>query len=145
MSERRYWSEEEARAYLPRLKVLLALVRRATHLAARAQANGHADVMPDGEDQLRWAAGDSFSGGPEGGPELVGDMPRDADSALGELEAMGIILRDPLKGVVDFPARLPSGREVLLCWLAGEDELGWWHFPEDGFAGRRPLPLPADL
>jgi hypothetical protein len=27
----------------------------------------------------------------------------------------------------------------LLCWLENEDTIGWWHLPEHGFAGRRPL------
>ena len=34
-----------------------------------------------------------------------------------------------------------SGEEVLLCWRLGEDEIGYWHGLEDGFSGRRPLPL----
>ena len=40
--------------------------------------------------------------------------------------------------LVDFPAR--SGEDlVLLCWREGEDAIGWFHRPEDGFAGRRPV------
>ncbi len=50
-----------------------------------------------------------------------------------------------VKGVapllVDFPARL-NGETVLLCWLEGEHELGWYHKPEHGFAGRRVIPVP---
>jgi hypothetical protein len=45
-----------------------------------------------------------------------------------------------LKGIapllLDFPASY-DGEEVLLCWLEGERELGWYHKPEYGFAGRR--------
>lgn len=29
--------------------------------------------------------------------------------------------------------------EILLCWLEGEDELGWWHHVNHGFLGRRPM------
>ncbi len=64
--------------------------------------------------------------------------------ALAELERQGIVLRDADRGLIDFTA-LHLGKEVLLCWQLGEDELAWWHFPEDGFAGRRPLPLPPEL
>ena len=71
-------------------------------------------------------------------------MTFDAREALAELEQQGIILRDPDNGLIDFPC-VHGGREVLLCWKLGEDDLGWWHFPEDGFAGRRPLPLPPEL
>ncbi len=45
-----------------------------------------------------------------------------------------------VKGVapllIDFPA-VADGREVLLCWLEGEPELGWYHPVELGFMGRR--------
>jgi hypothetical protein len=74
--------------------------------------------------------------------ELPGIAPAEA---LAELEARGIVVRDLQRGLVDFPSRHPGGREVLLCWQLGEPDLAWWHLPEDGFAGRRPLPLPPEL
>ena len=40
--------------------------------------------------------------------------------------------------LVDFPAEHGDG-VVLLCWQEGEREIGWYHRPEDGFAGRRPV------
>jgi hypothetical protein len=58
------------------------------------------------------------------------------------LEADGIVLRDIERGLVDFPARSPSGRSYWLCWLLDEDVVAWWHWPEDGFAGRTPLTEP---
>jgi hypothetical protein len=60
-------------------------------------------------------------------------------AASAELEAVDIVLRDPERGLVDFPS-IRAGREIYLCWLVDqEDEVGWWHEPETGFAGRRPL------
>src|SRR6266581_4295152 len=53
-------------------------------------------------------------------------------------------LRDAETGLVDFPARSPSERPYWLCWLPDEPEVGWWHWPETGFAGRRPLSDPPD-
>jgi Uncharacterized conserved protein (DUF2203) len=55
-----------------------------------------------------------------------------------ELEQLEIVVRDPVRGLVDFPA-LRDGEEVYLCWLVDEDEVAHWHAPEAGFAGRRPL------
>ncbi len=80
------------------------------------------------------------------GPKGEEDPPVsfDVQEALAELEDQGIVLRDPDRGLIDFRA-LHSGREVLLCWQLGEEGLQWWHLPEDGFAGRRPLPLPPEL
>jgi hypothetical protein len=59
-------------------------------------------------------------------------------AALTELQAMDVVLRDLDRGLVDFPA-IRDGREVYLCWEEGEDEISFWHEPEAGFAGRRPL------
>jgi hypothetical protein len=52
----------------------------------------------------------------------------------------GAQVKDLDSGLIDFPA-LRRGETVLLCWQLGEDEIAWWHRIDDGFAGRRPLPL----
>jgi hypothetical protein len=31
--------------------------------------------------------------------------------------------------------------EVCLCWHVGEGEIAYWHGLEEGYAGRKPLPL----
>jgi hypothetical protein len=67
------------------------------------------------------------------------------EDALAELRAKDIVLRDPVNGLLDFPALTETGVVYLLCWKQDEEDLGWWHFAEEGFAGRKPLPLPPDL
>jgi len=57
-----------------------------------------------------------------------------------EIASHGAQVKDLDSGLVDFPA-LRRGETVLLCWQLGEDEIAWWHRVDDGFAGRRPLPL----
>jgi hypothetical protein len=59
-------------------------------------------------------------------------------AALAQLQEAEVVLRDLDRGLVDFPA-LREGREVYLCWLEGEAEIGYWHDLEAGFAGREPL------
>jgi hypothetical protein len=57
----------------------------------------------------------------------------------GQLENLGIQLKDYTQGLIDFPS-MREGRVVLLCWKADEgDQVEWWHDVEDGFAGRQPL------
>ncbi len=58
--------------------------------------------------------------------------------AAAELEAADIVVRDPVRGLVDFPA-IVDGEEVYLCWMLDEPEVGHWHEPDAGFAGRQPL------
>jgi hypothetical protein len=55
---------------------------------------------------------------------------------VGELTDDGIVVRDPERGLIDFPARTETGDTYLLCWLDGEDAIDWWHWPDAGFAGR---------
>lgn len=110
----RYWTVEEARAYLPRLRHLVEVVRSAVTLAAVSRSNGH------------------------------GRRPReDPRAALGELEDGDIIVRDPASGLVDFHALGPDGVVYLLCYRLDEDDLRWWHLPEEGFPGRKRLPRDA--
>jgi hypothetical protein len=124
----RYYTHEEATAALPRVRVqverIRELVAQATAPSNAPSGNGHA---------------------PSSNGQGSGD-PGDAElrSLVEELQRDGIVLRDPGRGLIDFPAQSPSGREYLLCWLAGEDAIEWWHWPDAGFAGRTPLSQPPE-
>lgn len=65
-------------------------------------------------------------------------LARELDGYQRELEALGIQLKDPRLGLVDFPSEL-AGRHVLLCWRLGEPEVQFWHDVDAGYAGRQPL------
>jgi hypothetical protein len=58
--------------------------------------------------------------------------------ALEQVQSLGVIVKDLDTGLVDFPSRR-EGEDVLLCWQLGEDEVGYWHGYDDGYAGRRPI------
>ncbi|MHB8584737.1 MAG: DUF2203 family protein [Thermoplasmatota archaeon] len=64
---------------------------------------------------------------------------REARTLLDELLALGVEVKDPTLGLVDFPARGRDGNLVLLCWREGEDSILAWHPMSTGFAGRRPV------
>jgi hypothetical protein len=117
------WTVEEANAALPRVR---AAVERIRALAAQA-AGGR-------ERAGAKARGNGHAPAEAAGAELA--------AAVEELTRENIVLRDLDSGLVDFPAVAPSGRRYWLCWLPGEAEVGWWHWPEDGFAGRTPLDDP---
>jgi hypothetical protein len=56
------------------------------------------------------------------------------------INAAGAEIKSLEEGLLDFPAK--RGDEVvLLCWKLGEDEIRFWHGVDEGFAGRKPLPL----
>jgi hypothetical protein len=92
-----------------------------------------------GDEEARAAleeAGPTNGGGAAG--RVVSEAFLELQRALGELQAMEIVLRDLDRGLVDFPA-LREGREIYLCWEEGEDEVAFWHDTDTGFAGRQPL------
>lgn len=51
---------------------------------------------------------------------------------------LGIILRDIPTGLIDFPAE-KGETQYLLCWRLDDTDLDYWHLPNDGFVGRRPI------
>jgi hypothetical protein len=59
---------------------------------------------------------------------------------VARIHELGALVKDLDEGLVDFPAQR-AGEDVLLCWRLGEDEIGFWHGLEEGFSGRKPLPL----
>lgn len=61
-----------------------------------------------------------------------------AKEALGEIDAIGVQVKDLETGLLDFPCRV-DGELVLLCWRRGESRIEFWHTLEAGFRGRQPL------
>lgn len=53
------------------------------------------------------------------------------------VQGKGIVIKDPSRGLIDFPAIRDNGEEVYLCYMLGEPDIEWWHTIEGGFAGRR--------
>jgi len=57
---------------------------------------------------------------------------------LEELSKVGCVLKGFDDGLVDFHSRL-EGRDILLCWRLGEEDITHWHELDAGFAGRQEL------
>jgi hypothetical protein len=125
MLHSRHYSLEEASALLPEVAALIENMRSARDRLGDADARA-----------ALAAAGGSNGGGQPGRTVSKGFLElRDAMMWLRDRE---IVMRDLDQGLVDFPT-LREGAEVYLCWQEGEDEIAFWHEPEAGFAGRRPL------
>ena len=91
------------------------------------------------DEDAREALGEAAPSNGGGQPgKVVSEAFLELQRALGELQAMDVVLRDLERGLVDFPA-MRDGREVYLCWESGEDEIAFWHDLESGYGGRRPL------
>ena len=131
----RYFTPEQANAALAdvrpaaeqmveRARALDAARSRQAELAAHISGNG-GDIAPADLAQAQASVEQAAHGLAE---------------CIERLQELGCQVKDLETGLVDFPAN-HEGRDVLLCWRVGEPEVGHWHGPDDGFAGRRPLPF----
>jgi hypothetical protein len=121
----RHYTLEEASELLPRVVELIAQMRTARDQLGDREAR---EALSE--------AGPTNGGGAPG--RTVSEAFVQLRDAVAELEELEVVLRDLDRGLLDFPS-LRDGREVYLCWQDGEDAIGFWHEPEAGFAGRRPL------
>jgi hypothetical protein len=119
----RIWTLDEANAALPEVA---DLVRRLRTLAGATRQR-----------RERTRGNGAASG--NGQAPHAGDAPAELRVVLDDLTERGIVVRDPERGLIDFPARSATGRDYVLCFLDGEDAIGWWHWPDAGFAGRTPI------
>ncbi len=60
------------------------------------------------------------------------------EDVRGEIDAMGVQLKDLDIGLLDFPCAV-DGETILLCWKLGEERIAHWHGLEEGYAGRKPI------
>jgi hypothetical protein len=58
--------------------------------------------------------------------------------ALAELASLGVVVVDPGEGRVGFPT-LVNSRKALFSWRRGEEDVQYWHFPEETVRRRIPL------
>ena len=125
MKHRRHYTLAEANAALAWVEQALADLRSAR------------EGLSDEEAREALAEAGPQNGGGDAG-RLVSEAFLQLRAALARFQEEEVVLRDLDRGLVDFPA-LRDDREVYLCWLEGEDEIGYWHDLEAGFAGREPL------
>ena len=125
MIHERHYTLEQASELLPRVVELIERMR-----AARAR-------LGDREAREALSEATPTNGGGDPGRTVSEGFVELRDSML-ELRELDVVLRDLDRGLLDFPS-LRDGREVYLCWQEGEDAIEYWHEPEAGFAGRRPL------
>ena len=131
----RYFTPEEANALLDEVRPVaerLVAHRRAMAVMAARRAR-----------YVQRIAGNGGDFDPQEQRTLEEDFEREGAAVaacVAQLEELGVLVKDLDRGLVDFPA-LRDGEEVLLCWEVGEDEIAFWHGLDEGFAGRKPLPL----
>ncbi len=130
----RTYDVHEANRALPEVRGLVARIVELT------------EQLPDLQDQLRIheyrmrrpAAGAEDGDRFESSASVLGRAEEDLAAAFDRLHRMGVQLKDPRVGLVDFLA-VRDGELVELCWKLGEGAVAFWHRIGEGYPGRRPL------
>jgi hypothetical protein len=130
----RTYTVDEANNELPRVRRIVAQIAELSAL------------LPELEDQARIAEYESNRAGAGAGDQERQQQSRDAVGgaeiellkAVANLNGMGIQLKGPLEGLIDFPS-YRNGELVELCWKLGEERVEHWHHVGEGYAGRKKL------
>jgi hypothetical protein len=131
----RYFTPEEANAALAEVGPLVE--RMVAHRRAHVEALTRQEEL---EGRIRGNGGGIPPATLAAAAGEVESEARELTRVIDEIVDRGAQVKDIDEGLIDFPA-LSGGETVLLCWKLGEDEIRYWHTLEDGFAGRRELPL----
>ena len=131
----RHFTPEEANAELEQVRPLVERMveRRRAHTAAQER-------QEELEGRIRGNGGGIPPATLADAAAEIERLERELSGLVDEIGEHGAEVKDIDEGLIDFPA-LHRGETVLLCWKLGEDQIRYWHRVEDGFAGRRPLPL----
>jgi len=130
----RTYTVDEANRELPRVRAIVAQIAELSTL------------RPDLEEQLRMADYTAKRPGANGEDRERQQQARDAVNGAEEellkavlsLNSMGIQLKGPLEGLIDFPS-YRDGELIELCWKLGEERVEHWHRIGEGYAGRKKL------
>ena len=131
----RHFTPEEANAALAEVGPLVA--QMVAHRRAHVEALTRQEEL---EGRIRGNGGGIPPATLAAAAAEVESEARELARVIDEIADRGAQVKDIDEGLIDFPA-LSRGETVLLCWRLGEDEIRYWHSVDDGFAGRRELPL----
>jgi len=121
---------EEANALIPKLEIIMERLQRhrltlRTQIEEVSQSTGLPPASLTAAQILELR------------PQLQ-QIVEEIEGSIEEIRQCGGQLKGLDLGLVDFPAER-DGELILLCWQYGEKEIGYYHTPDGGFAGRKPL------
>ena len=129
----RYYTLEEANATLPWLEELLASMVPIRDSLERQQI----EVMSMMQNR-RGNGAASHDQEIEDSQKTMAILAQQLRQDLQEITDRGIIVRDVVRGLVDFPSQREGGT-IFLCWLRGESQIEFWHGTDEGYGSRKPL------
>ena len=125
MTEKIYFTLEEAIEILPKVKILLEKL-----LKIQAKLNLHSQIQVEYDDEFLENV------------EIIRNELVESKhiyeffKILNELTELGIFVKDPSTGLIDFYSKL-GDEDIFLCYKYPEKTISFWHGVDEGFIGRR--------
>jgi hypothetical protein len=127
MDEKKYFTVDEANRLIPQIKAIVEQLRQ--------EGRRLLSHRPTAEAVAQKAGG---NGGGSDAATYLSDYSQTFGRGLAQLQALGVLLKDVERGLIDFPHQR-EGREVYLCWKYGEERIDYWHETDSGYGGRQAL------
>ena len=131
---KKHFTVSEANAMLPLVRAIVDdIVRLYNEVHDRRERLSKIRQLPGGRNEENVYS--------EELEQVERDLEKEIDRLTGfveELQSLGVVLKDPVVGLIDFPSRI-DGRDVYLCWKLGEGDIGYWHELDAGYGGRQSL------
>ncbi len=70
--------------------------------------------------------------------ESVRILSRTLKTFVNELTELGVLMKDPVEGIVDFPFD-HDGEVAYLCWRFSDESISTWHRADEAVEDRHPL------
>jgi len=136
-TESREFSPDEANRMLPLVRVIVRDIRDTFQRYSEAKS---------ALGLSRRDAIDEDGGGESGSTEdrtaslerEVAELSSELKGLVRELSELGVLIKDPVEGIVNFPFRRDD-EAAFLCWKDGQDKVAAWHGLEESWASRRPI------
>lgn len=129
----RHYTLEEANAALPWLEEVLARM-----VPLKEQLESQQKELMSLMQHRSGNGATSHDKEIEEGQRTLDDLARQFRQDLQDITNRGIMVRDIVRGLVDFPS-VREGKTIFLCWLRGEPRIDYWHGTNEGFASRKRL------
>lgn len=127
MEGKKYFTVEEANRLIPQIKAIVEELRQSRRRLLKHRPTAEA---------LAHKVGGNGGGGDAA--TYLADYWQSFRRGLAQLQAMGVVLKDVERGLIDFP-HWRVDHEVYLCWEYGEERIDYWHETDSGYSGRQPL------
>jgi len=128
-AQRRSYTPDEANALIPQIRAVLIQLAVEQRRMDAAHTDMHRHLIGNGDPDEAREAGRL--------EREVGEIGEGIRSLTRLLDELGVQLRDPEMGLVDFPGER-EGRRVWLCWRLADPEVAFWHDTDEGYASRKP-------